>query len=49
VAVVMVHAYGWPREETAAMMLEVSVSTLDTHVQRGLAKLRDTLGVESHV
>lgn len=48
VAVVMVHAYGWPREETA-VMLEVSVSTLDTHLRRGLAKLRDTLGVESHV
>ena len=47
VAVVMVHAYGWPRDEAAAM-LEISVSTLDTHLQRGLAKLRSALGVESH-
>ena len=47
VAVVMVHAYGWPRHE-AAEVLGVSVSTLDTHLQRGLAKLRDGLGVQNH-
>jgi len=47
VAVVMVHGYGWPRQETADM-LEVTVSTLDTHLQRGLAKLRNALGVDSH-
>jgi len=47
VAVVMIHAYGWPRGETAAM-LDVSVSTLDTHLQRGLAKLRNALGVDTH-
>jgi len=47
VAVVMVHAYDWPRHE-AAELLGVSVSTLDTHLQRGLAKLRNGLGVESH-
>ena len=47
VAVVMVHAYDWPRHE-AAELLGVSVSTLDTHMQRGLAKLREGLGVESH-
>lgn len=47
VAVVMVHAYGWSRDETAAL-LGVSVSTLDTHLQRGLAKLRDGLGVNSN-
>ena len=46
-AVVMVHAYEWSRGETAAM-LEISVSTLDTRLQRGLAKLRESLGVESH-
>jgi len=44
VAVVMVHAYDWPRHEVAAM-LDVSVSTLDTHLQRGLFKLRGALGV----
>ena len=48
VAVVMVHAYDWSREE-AASVLGVSVSTLDTHLQRGLRKLRASLGVESHV
>jgi RNA polymerase sigma-70 factor (ECF subfamily) len=47
VAVVMVHAYDWPRRETAEM-LGISVSTLDTHLQRGLAKLRNGLGVQSH-
>ena len=47
VAVVMVHAYGWGREETAEM-LDVSLSTLDSHLQRGLVKLRSALGVESH-
>jgi len=46
-AVVMVHAYGWPRDETAAI-LSVKVSTLDTHLHRGLAKLRSALGVEIH-
>lgn len=45
VAVVMVHAYDWSRQETAAL-LDVSVSTLDTHLHRGLAKLREGLGVE---
>ena len=43
VAVVMVHAYDWPRHE-AAELLGVSVSTLDTHMQRGLAKLRQGRG-----
>jgi RNA polymerase sigma-70 factor (ECF subfamily) len=47
VAVVMVHAYGWGREETAEI-LDVSLSTLDSHLQRGLTKLRGALGVESH-
>ena len=45
VAVVMVHAYSWSREETAHL-LGVSLSTLDTHLQRGLRKLRKGLGVE---
>lgn len=47
VAVVMVHAYGWSREETASLM-GVTVSTVDTHLQRGLSKLRNGLGVTSH-
>lgn len=45
VAVVMVHAYGWSRDETAEL-LEVTVSTLDTHLQRGLTKLRNSMGVD---
>lgn len=47
VCVVMVHAYQWSREE-AASMLGISVSTLDTHLQRGLAKLRHEMGVNIH-
>jgi RNA polymerase sigma-70 factor (ECF subfamily) len=48
VAVVMVHAYGWSREETASLMGS-SVSTVDTHLHRGLSKLRSALGVVTHV
>ncbi|MGI9623707.1 MAG: RNA polymerase sigma factor [Acidimicrobiales bacterium] len=44
--VVMVHAYGWSRSE-AAQTLGMSVSTVDSHLQRGLAKLRRVLGVSS--
>jgi DNA-directed RNA polymerase specialized sigma24 family protein len=44
VAVVMVHAYGWSREETALLM-GLTMSTVDTHLQRGLSKLRNVLGV----
>lgn len=43
-AVVLVHAYGWSRQEVA-VMAGVSVSTLDTHLERGLGKLRKSLGV----
>ncbi len=45
-AVVMVHADGWTRHE-AAEALRVSVSTLDTHLARGLERLRFELGVVS--
>ncbi len=44
VVVVMIHAYGWSREETASLM-GLSISTVDTHLQRGLSKLRRHLGV----
>lgn len=44
VAVVMIYAYGWSREETASLM-GLSISTVDTHLQRGLSKLRRLLGV----
>jgi DNA-directed RNA polymerase specialized sigma24 family protein len=47
VAVVMVHAYGWSREEAASLM-GLSMSTVDTHLQRGLSKLRRVLGVAAN-
>ena len=47
-AVVLVHADGWTRTEAAELM-RVSVSALDTHLARGLERLRAQLGVESHV
>lgn len=47
VAVVMIHAYGWSREETASLM-GLSMSTVDTHLQRGLSKLRRGLGVTTN-
>lgn len=46
-AVMMVHAAGWSRQE-AADALGVSVSSLDTHLARGLDRLRAELGVSSH-
>ena len=44
-AVMMVHADGWTRQE-AAEALDVSISTLDTHLARGLERLRTALGVD---
>jgi DNA-directed RNA polymerase specialized sigma24 family protein len=46
IAVVMVHGYGWARREVAALT-GVAVSTLDTHLARGLGRLRSVLGVQS--
>lgn len=46
-AVMMVHADGWTRHE-AAEALGVSVSSIDTHLLRGLRRLRSELGVVSH-
>jgi RNA polymerase sigma factor (sigma-70 family) len=43
-AVMMVHADGWTRQE-AAEALDISVSSLDTHLTRGLERLRRALGV----
>lgn len=42
VAVVLVHAYGYPLRD-AAEVLEVSVATVREHVARGLKHLRTTL------
>ena len=46
-AVVLVHAYGLDRREVAELA-GLSVSALDTHLARGLSKLRRSLGAESH-
>ena len=42
-AVVLVHVNGWTQEETAIAM-GVDVSTVRTHLARGLDRLRRTLG-----
>ena len=44
-AVVLVKGYGWELHEVAELT-GTSVSTVNTHVRRGLAKLRTELGVE---
>lgn len=44
-AVLLVHGFGWTFREVADM-LGVSVSTVQSHVERGMAKLRSALGVE---
>jgi RNA polymerase sigma-70 factor (ECF subfamily) len=44
-AVVLVKGYGWELHEVAELTGS-SISTVNTHVRRGLAKLRDELGVE---
>ena len=46
-AVVLIHAYGWDRSEVAELA-DISVSSVDTHLSRGLSKLRDSLGVDTH-
>lgn len=46
-AVVLVHAYGWDRVEVAELA-DISVSAVDTHLSRGLSRLRDSLGVDTH-
>jgi RNA polymerase sigma-70 factor (ECF subfamily) len=46
-AVVLVYAYGWERKEVAELA-DVTVSSIDTHLARGLSKLRRSLGVEAH-
>jgi RNA polymerase sigma-70 factor (ECF subfamily) len=44
-AVLLVHAFGWTLEE-AAQVLGVDISTVRTHVQRGLERLRKQLGAD---
>src|SRR5262245_1491382 len=45
VAVVLVHAYGWTHAEVAEFT-DVSPSSVQTHLERGLAKRRRALGAE---
>ena len=45
-AVVLVHCYAWTPVEVAEF-LEVSVSTVRNHLDRGMRRLRATLGGES--
>ena len=45
-AVLLVHAHGWTLSETADV-LGVSKNTVRNHVNRGVAKLRAALGVNS--
>jgi DNA-directed RNA polymerase specialized sigma24 family protein len=44
IAVVLVHGYAWTLREVAELV-DVSVSTVQTHVERALAKLRSALEV----
>jgi DNA-directed RNA polymerase specialized sigma24 family protein len=44
VAVVLVHAYGWTLAEVADL-LGVKVTTVQTHLERGLSRLRSLLEV----
>jgi len=46
-AVLLVHALGWSQTD-AAELLEISVSTLRTHMARALAHLRSELEVPAH-
>lgn len=45
---ILVHALGWSQAE-AARLLDIDVSTLRTHIKRGLERLRAELKVEPHV
>jgi DNA-directed RNA polymerase specialized sigma24 family protein len=45
-AVVLVHGCGWTHQEVADA-LELSRSSVGTHVERAMAQLRNELGVES--
>ena len=45
IAVWLAHGCGWPHGEIAEV-LEVSASTVSTHVNRGLERLRAELGVD---
>ena len=45
IAVVLVHGYGWTAREVAEMT-GLKTSTVQSHVERGLAHLREQLKVD---
>lgn len=47
VAVVLCHGFGWTHREVADL-LELSTSSVQTHAERGLARLRRALEVDNH-
>lgn len=47
VAVLLIHGFGWTYREVATH-LGVGTSTVQTHAERGMAKLRHDLKVETH-
>ncbi len=47
VSVVLVHALGWSLQDTADV-LDISVSSVRTHIQRAMTKLRTALQVNDH-
>jgi DNA-directed RNA polymerase specialized sigma24 family protein len=47
VAVLLVHGFGWTMREVAELT-ETKVTTVQTHLERGLRKLRAALEVDEH-
>jgi DNA-directed RNA polymerase specialized sigma24 family protein len=47
VVVVLVHGFGYRHREVAEV-LDISTSTVQRHLERGLEKLRSSLGVDGH-
>ncbi len=48
IAVCLVHGMEWTRQEVAEL-LGISVNSVGSHLDRGLRKLRNQLGVDAHV
>ena len=47
VAVILIHGFGWTSQEVAELT-GIKVTTVQNHLERGLAKLRSGLGVTHH-
>jgi DNA-directed RNA polymerase specialized sigma24 family protein len=47
VCVVLVHGFGWTHQEVAEL-LDLSRSSVQNHVERGLARLRTEMGMTQH-